>query len=375
MCGAPSQAKAGVTVFGYTTKLSAQSSVHPMTLTESPRASRPCFILGICSCTLLFWLLVGCQSVAHNPPAITRIQPHLGTLISITVHDNSNNATVQRAINAAFDEFRAVDKLLSIHRANSELSVLNKAAAKGPVVASAELFAALQTAQAFSRQTEGAFDPTIRPLADLWGFIKKEGYRLPTTTELATVLPRVGWQKVRLDNTRRTVHFTAPGVSIDPGGFGKGLAVDRAIARLKALGINNAMVKAGGDLRLIGLPPGHDHWRIFIEDPKKKGRRAAIRLRGGALSTSGNYENFFMANGRRYSHLLDPRTGLPVQEVASCTVTAPTCVQSDALATACFILGPKKSMALFGNKLGIRFILEKNGKLVPVSTPGFTSLP
>ena len=317
--------------------------------------------------------MIGCQSTAHNPPSTTRIQPHLGTLVSITVH-NQNNAKVQSAINAAFDEFRAMDKLLSIHRPDSELTILNKNAIKGPAVVSNELFGALQTAQALSRQTEGAFDPTIRPLADLWGFIRKEGYRLPTTTELATVLPRVGWQKVRLDNARHTVHFTAPGVSMDPGGFGKGLAVDRAIERLNALGINDAMVKAGGDLRVIGLPPGHDHWLIFIEDPKKQGNRTAIHLRKGALSTSGNYENYFMANGRRYSHLLDPRTGLPVQEVASCTVTALTCVQSDALATACFILGPKKSIALFGNKIGIRFMLEKNGKLMPVTSRGFPPL-
>ncbi len=370
MCGVPSQAKAGVTISNYTTKLSAQGSVQPMTLLGSPRASRMCCILSIYCCTLLSWLLAGCQSATNNPPPTTRIQPHLGTLVSITVH-NQNNAKVQSAINAAFDEFRAVDKLLSIHRPDSELTILNKNAIKGPAVVSNELFAALQTAQALSRRTEGAFDPTIRPIADLWGFIKKEGYRLPTTTELATVLPRVGWQKVRLDNARHTVHFTASGVSIDPGGFGKGLAVDRAIARLEALGINNAMVKAGGDLRVIGLPPGRDHWLILIEDPKKQGKRTAIHFRGGALSTSGNYENFFMADGRRYSHLLDPRTGLPVQGVASCTVTAPTCVQSDALATACFILGPKKSIVLFGNKLGIRFILEENRKLVPVTSRGF----
>ena len=340
----------------------------------SPRGSSVSFILGTWCCALLSWLLVGCQSTTNKPPATTRVQPHLGTLVSITVHDH-NNATVQRAINAAFDEFRAVDKLLSIHRADSELAVLNKAAAQRPVVASAKLFAALQTAQAISRQTEGAFDPTIRPLADLWGFIKKEGYRLPTTAELDNVLPRVGWQKVRLDDTRHTVRFTVPGISIDPGGFGKGFAVDQAIKRLEALGVKNAMIKAGGDLRVIGLPPNRDHWLIFIEDPKKLGKRTTVHLREGALSTSGNYENFFVANGRRYSHLLDPRTGLPVQEITSCTVTAPTCVQSDAHATACFILGLKKSMALFGNKLGIRFIIEKKGKLVPKTTPGFPSLP
>jgi thiamine biosynthesis lipoprotein ApbE len=308
--------------------------------------------------------------VANDPLAHTRIQPHLGTFVSITVHSRDPVAA-GRAIDAAFGEIRAIDQLLSIHRPDSDLAILNKAAAAGPAIASPELFAALQSAQEISRQTSGAFDPTIRPLADLWGFIKKEGYRLPTPAELDAVLPRVGWQKVTLDPARRLVRFTVPGVSIDPGGFGKGLAVDRAIARLQALGIKSAMVKAGGDLRVMGLPPGRDHWTVFLEDPLKQGRRFSLRLRGGALSTSGNYENFFEANGRRYSHLLDPRTGLPVQGVASCTVTAPTCMQSDALATACFILGPRKSLSLFGDKIGIRFILEKNGKLMPITSRNF----
>lgn len=327
-------------------------------------------MLRICCCIFLSWLSIGCQSATNNSPKITRIQPHLGTLVSITIHDQ-NNTKAHNAINAAFEEFRAVDKLLSIHRPDSELAILNKTAGKDPVVVSTNLFAALRKAQDFSQQTDGAFDPTIRPLADLWGFIKKERYRLPTTTELIPVLPSVGWDKMILDNTRHSVHFTAPGISIDPGGFGKGLAVDRAITRLKAFGIKNAMVKAGGDLRVIGLPPDCKHWLIFIEDPNKHGKRTPIHLREGALSTSGNYENYFIANGQRYSHLLDPRTGLPVQGVASCSVSAPTCVQSDALATACFVLGPSKSLALFANKIGLRFILEKNGKLVSISSHRF----
>ncbi|MEC8929696.1 MAG: FAD:protein FMN transferase [Verrucomicrobiota bacterium] len=307
---------------------------------------------------------------ANEPPALTRLQPHLGTLVSITVH-HQDRAAAQRAINAAFGEFRAVDKLLSIHRTDSELAALNRTAGLQSCKASPELFAALQSALQIARQTDGAFDPTIRPLADLWGFIKKEGYRLPTPAERVAVLPRIGWRKVSLDPTRRLVRFRAPGLSLDPGGFGKGLAVDRAITRLQKDGIRTAMVKAGGDLRVIGLPPGKNYWTVRIEDPLKKGSRTIIRLKTGALSTSGNYENFFIANGRRYSHLLDPRTGLPVQGMASCTVTAPTSLEADALATACFVLGVKESTKQFGRRYGMRFVTESGGTLKTVTSEKF----
>ena len=317
------------------------------------------------------WLLAGCQWAAiDDARPVTRVQPHLGTLVSITAY-GPDRAALQPAIDAAFAEIRAVDKLLSIHRVDSELAALNKVGGKRPAMASPELFAVLQDALAIARQTDGAFDPTIRPLADLWGFIKKDGYRLPTDAELRAVLPKVGWRKVTLAPAHCLVRFSAPGVSIDPGGFGKGYAVDRAIDRLRAMGVKNAMVKAGGDLRVIGLPPGADHWIIRLEDPQKRGFRVSIPLRDGALSTSGNYENFFEVDGKRYSHILDPRTGLPVQGMASCTVTAHTCLQTDALATACFVLGKEESLKRFGQKIGIRFVLENNGNLTTVTSRRF----
>ena len=149
-------------------------------------------------------------------------------------------------------------------------------------------------------------------------------------------------------------------MSIDPGGFGKGYAVDRAIGALQRHGITRALVKAGGDLRVIGLPPGQPHWAVFIEDPKKKGQRVTVHLKSGAVSTSGNYENFFEADGRRYGHLLDPRTGQPVQGLAACTLTAPTCLESDAYATAACILGFEKSVKQFSSRYGMRFVLLPN---------------
>jgi thiamine biosynthesis lipoprotein len=296
-------------------------------------------------------LLVGCQI---QPPRtetlqpITRLQPHLGTFVSITVFAEPQIAQV--AINAAFEEFRAVDGLLSIHRNDSKLARANK----GGTINS-ELKWVLNQALAISKETKGAFDPTIRPLTDMWGFIKKEGYRLPSADELRPVLVRVDYQKVLID--KKHLQFRAAGMSIDSGGFGKGYAVDRAIGALKKAGIKNAMIKAGGDLRVIGLPYGKTHWTVFIEDPEKKGNRLPVHLRGGAMSTSGNYENFFIENGKRYGHLLDPRTGHPVEGIGSCTLVAPTCMESDAYATAACVLGVERSREILGKRYGMRFIL------------------
>lgn len=318
-------------------------------------------------------LPAGCQttpSSSGRDAGTTRIQPHLGTFVAITVHHPDTDAA-HRAINAAFEEIRAVDKLLSIHRPDSELARLNQLAPKQPVQASPELFAILTRVLTLARESKGAFDPTIRPLADLWGFIRKEGYRLPTPAERRAILPNIGWDKVTLDPPRRLVRFANSGLSIDPGGFGKGYAVDRAIHRLQQLGIENAKVEAGGDLRVMGLPPGRGHWTIRLEDPQKKGNRISIPLRSGAISTSGNYENFFMSGGKRYSHLLDPRTGLPVQGIASCTVVAPTCLETDALATACFILGPESGLRLFKNRIGILWFTEERGKLSTMKSLNF----
>ena len=299
-------------------------------------------------CVLPWLLLVGCQSSpTTKAQPITRLQPHLGTFVSITVYAEPEKA--RPAINAAFAEFRAVDALLSIHRDDSALARAN---AGGPV--NTELQAVLEKSLAIARDTDGAFDPTIRPLADLWGFIKKEGYRLPTADELRTVLTKVDYRKVDLRDGR--LLFAAQDMSIDPGGFGKGYAVDRAIAALQRHGITRAMVKTGGDLRVIGLPPGQRHWTLYLEDPKKKGNRVAVQLKSGAMSTSGNYENFFEIAGQRYGHLLDPRTGRPIQAIAACTLTASTCFESDAYATAACVLGVEKSKKEFGQKFGMRFV-------------------
>ena len=285
-----------------------------------------------------------------------RSQPLLGTFVTITAF-GGDEGQIQKAVSAAFDEIRRVDLLLSIHKTNSETTRLNATAAAKPVEISAELAFVLSKALEIAQRTEGAFDPMIGPLAQLWGFIWKE-YRLPSKEELERVLPLVNYKNatIETDGARTRVSFARMGMFLDFGGIGKGSAVDRAIEVLREQGITNAMVRAGGDLRVIGTPPGKNGWEVQIEDPSKQGNRITIVLREGALSTSGNYENFFEVGGRRYSHIVDPRSGMPVDGIVSCSVTASTCVESDAYATAFFVLGAERALNGFGDEFGIRIV-------------------
>jgi len=313
---------------------------------------------------LICWLQLSCRAPQPNPERVRRSEPLLGTFVTITAYDE-DRGRANDAVSAAFDEFRRIDSLMSLHRPDSELSRLNARAATGPVVISPDLFRVIARAQEIAGETEGSFDITIRPLADLWGFIWKE-YRLPTEQELKAVLPRVNYRRVGLGPENRTVHFLATGVSLDLGGIAKGYAVDCAIGKLRSLGVTNAMVKVGGDLRVIGAPWGRTNWIVQLEDPRKQGHRDKVSLRDAALSTSGNYENFFEINGVRYSHILNPRTGYPIQGIAACTVIAPTCMESDAMATACLVYGVEKSLAKFGGRCPMRFTLMPTDSLEQV---------
>lgn len=277
----------------------------------------------------------------------------------ITAYAESNGHA-QSAINAAFDEIRRVDSIFSIHRADSELSRVNANAHREAVEVSDEMATLVSYALEVARESDGAFDPTVGPLVGLWGFLWKE-HRFPTSSELAATLPRVNYRLVDANPRERTIRFRANGVSLDLNAIAKGYAVDCAIEKLRALGITNAMVRAGGDLRVIGSPPGEAAWTVQLEDPGKKGKRRSIKLRDQALSTSGSYENFFMREGKRYSHLLDPRTGWPVEGVASCTVIGSTCTESDAWSTALFVLGPERAFAEFGGRFPMLFGIWTTG--------------
>jgi thiamine biosynthesis lipoprotein len=203
------------------------------------------------------------------------------------------------------------------------------------------LFQLLSACLDYSRQSEGAFDITVGPLMKVWGFYKGTGH-LPHRPEVEAAMARVGYRHVHLDSQAGTVWFDRAGVELDPGGIGKGYAVDRMVDVLKQYGVTTALVAgSASSIYGMGAPPGHpEGWAIDIRDPWKHSKTVAeVFLKDMSLSTSGSYEKFFRAEGRIYAHIMDPRTGYPAQGTVSVSVVAPRTIDSEAWAKPYFVNG------------------------------------
>jgi thiamine biosynthesis lipoprotein len=249
-------------------------------------------------------------------------------------------------VGEALDEIDRIDRLMSHYRRDSPLSRLNREAANGPVAVDPELLAFLAECLRWSRESDGAFDITVGPLMKAWGFFRDEG-RVPGEDELAQALSLVGHRHVLLDRAKGTVRFDRPGVELDPGGIGKGYAVDRVVELLRRRGVASALVNLGGSsVYGLGAPPGRRAWEVGIQDPTGPGKSAlTVRLRNRALSVSGGYERFFEKDGVTYSHIMDPRTGRPVQGVLSVAVLTDTATTGDALDDVAFVQGVEQAAA------------------------------
>ena len=264
-------------------------------------------------------------------------------------------------VESALDEVDRIDRLMSHYQPESPLSRLNREAARGPVVVERELFEFIARAIGYSVESRGAFDITVGPLMKAWGFFLGDG-RIPSDGELRDVRRRVGYRHVVLDASRQSVHFDRPGIELDLGGIAKGYAVDRAVALLRARGVRAALVNGcGSSVFALGAPPGTDGWPMVVPDPKDATRVAlTLTLKDRALSVSGSSEKFFEVAGRRYSHIMDPRTGRPVQGVLTVFVLTDDGTTGDALDNALFVLGPKRSRDLLRRHAGVdaRFLVE-----------------
>jgi len=246
----------------------------------------------------------------------------------------------------ALDEVDRIDRLMSNYKPDSALSRINAEAAQHPVRVDRELFDFLVTATAYNRDSDGAFDITVGPLMKAWGFFLAEG-RVPSASELAAARRHVGRSHVTLNRDLDTIAFDTEGVELDLGGIAKGYAVDRAVRVLKERKIAAALVSAGGStIYGLGGPPVSGGWNVQIQDPLQAGRVAtSVRLKNRALSIAGTSEKFFEADRVRYSHIMDPRTGSPVQGVLSVAVLTSSGTAGDALDDAFFVLGPADSRA------------------------------
>ncbi len=274
----------------------------------------------------------------------------MGTLFRIVLYaENETQALEGRE--AAFRRVRELDALLSDYRPDSELNRLCRAPAGTVVPVSQELFHVLRRAREISERTRGAFDVTVGPLVDLWRAARRSG-RLPSDREVADARQRVGYEFVVLDEASRSVHLARDGMRLDLGGIAKGYAADEALEALRLLGLGRALVDAGGDLRLGDPPPGQQGWRVELES---NGISRIRLLSDAAVATSGDEHRFLEVGGRRYSHILDPATGLGLTESRPVTVIARDALTADALATAGSVMSPETALRLLHGVNAIEF--------------------
>ncbi len=263
---------------------------------------------------------------------------------------------------AALDEIGELENLLSVYLNDSAVSRLNQGAAESPVRVNYRLYDLLKQAAELTRQTEGAFDPAAGALVRAWGFLRGPK-RVPAETERQEALTRSGMRHVLLDDNTNSVRYTIPGLEINLGSIGKGYGIDQALKRMASeFGTDCVLIQGGrSSVRAIGSPAGDDRgWMIGIQDPLCPDRRlGAIHLKDRALATSSIVNQHFEVNGRRYGHLIDPRTGWPADSLASATVLASDAATADALSTALFVMGLDKAADFCHNHREIAALLVR----------------
>lgn len=291
---------------------------------------------------LVLFLLQGHGAAQAGAVDLLRLEASadaMGSTYSVVLYDKDRNR-MESAADDAFEEARRLDALLSNYRPESEWSKINREAAQHPVAVSKELFDLLAACAEYSRASEGAFDITVGPLMEVWGFYKDTGH-MPRPGEVQNVLGRIGYRNLILDASNQTVAFAKAGMNIDPGGVGKGYAVDKMVEVLKKDGIRTALVSGGGSsIYGLGAPPDEPGWKIQIKNPHNEFLHVTeVTLKNESLSTSGSYEKFFVADGKTWSHIMDPRTGFPAQGTLSVSVIAPRTLDSEVWAKPYFING------------------------------------
>jgi thiamine biosynthesis lipoprotein len=318
---------------------------------------------------------VAAPALADDPPRlerVTRSRRMMGVPWTITVFAPDREGAA--AAKAALDEVARLDGVLSDYDPESELSRLSAAApTKQPIPLSPDLGAVLARAVAIRTASGGAFDPTVGPLTTLWRQARRSG-RMPLPDRLAAARAAVGPEALVVEGNPPTARLTRPGMRLDLGGIGMGYAIDRALSLLAGRGIAAALVDASGDIGASGPPPGADGWKVAVAalDPRQDGSET-LRLTHAAVTTSGDAFQAVEIDGRRYSHIVDPRTGLGVPGPAAVTVIGPDAITADAVATAASVLGPVAGSAFVAGLAGCaaRFVWQEEGRSRSSTTVGW----
>jgi len=327
--------------------------------------------VSIISVPFLGGLLVSLPAHGEEAPEylVSENRALMGTEVIIKAVGDKR-PEMERAVQDAFDEISRLERMMSNFMPTSELSHINQQAGKAPVPVSRELFSVIQKSLYFSELTEGTFDISFASVGKLWDF--RAGI-LPSPEAIARQLPFVDYRKIQMNEKDSSVFLPYPQMEIGLGGIGKGYAVDRAMDVLTKHGIHDAVVMAGGDMLVKGKK-GKDLWRVGLRDPDDKNKiLAVLPLEDKAVSTSGDYERFFIKDGVRYHHIIDTRTGYPARLCRSVTLLAKDATTTDGLTKGVFILGPERGMALVERIGGVdAIIIDVQGKMHLSS--GLTSL-
>jgi len=282
----------------------------------------------------------------------------LDTYVSITAFD-TDKSKAAKAIKEAFSEISKVDSKLNRYSPRSEISKINKVAAQKPVRVSEDTFKVLGLAEKYHKITAGAFDITVGPLVSLWDFNKK---KVPKQSEITAKLKLVSFRNIKLDKNNRTVRLLKEKVVLDLGAVAKGYAADKAYQSLRKSGIKSALINTGSTTIILGKKETGP-FRIGIVHPRKRDEIIGLlALKNQSLSTSGDYQQYFVKSGRRYNHIIDPKTGRPATSLMAVTIiTNKSCAEADILSTAFFVLGKKKGYGLI-NKLKNTSAIAVTGK-------------
>ncbi len=275
-----------------------------------------------------------------------------------------NKATAENACTAAFNRMAELDSMMSDYRVNSELTHLSNSAGGPAVRVSPELFRVLKRSQEVSRASHGLFDVTVGPLVQLWRKARKT-HSMPTRTDINHARKLVGWRKLKLDDKKQTVRLTSAGMRLDLGAIAKGYADDEVQIVLKAHGIKCALVEMGGDIVVSDPPPGETGWTIRVPNAGSDHTPVDMKFARCAVSTSGDTEQFVMLDGKKYSHVVNPLTGMAITDGVQSTVIAPNGLTSDSLSTALTLVPSADRARILKAYPGTRAYI----KIVKLNTP------
>jgi len=307
---------------------------------------------------LLVVLGVAATPAQGDPTRVVRRQEHMATWISITVPE-PETPHVLRAIDDAFAEVARLEAVLSEWKPRTDIARVNAQAGGEAVKVGPEVFEVLRAAHQVSVNSGGAFDVTIGALWGAWDF-RWQNPRVPGARELADLVARIDYRRLELRPDAQTVRLPRDGMKLALGGIAKGYVIDRASAVLHRHGYRSHLVEAGGDVYAAGRN-GARRWRVGIRDPRGENLYGTIDIEDEAIATSGHYERFFVKEGTRYHHLLDPKTGRPARGLASATVRASSCMLADAYSTAVFVAGARRGLAMVQAQKGLSAIVFLEG--------------